>query len=164
MTGPQARIRLLLADHDRRTRALRTALLALLPEGDIEVTAQAATGPQTLALAVAHRPDVVLADLDLPGLDGIRVTEALRTLLPDTRTVLLTDRPHPTALTRALAAGARGYLPKTTPTTDLAATLRTPPPGRCHTHPDLIADAAPTDPHPAPERRRAGPRNHGNRP
>ncbi|MQS12996.1 response regulator transcription factor [Streptomyces kaniharaensis] len=144
MIGPPPRIRLLLADHDRRIRELRTKLLALLPEGDIEVVAQAATGPQALAMAIAHRPDVVVADLDLPGLDGIRVAEALGSLLPNSRAVLVTARADATGLTGALAAGVSAFLPKAVSVTELAAVVRAAPAGRCHVDPGLLGDAIST--------------------
>ncbi|MER7580819.1 response regulator [Kitasatospora sp. NPDC097691] len=141
MTGRPARVRVLLADHDRRIRELRARLIALLPEDDLDVVAQTATGPQTLVTAVEYRPDVVLANLDLPGLDGIRLAEALGTLLPDCRTVLVADHSDATALRDALAAGVTGFLPKAVSAADLAPVLRAPPAGRCHVDRALLADA-----------------------
>ena len=68
-------IRVLLADDEN---LIRTALAALLTiQDDLEVVAQAASGDEALAMARQHRPDVAVLDLQMPGLDGISVTEEL---------------------------------------------------------------------------------------
>ena len=78
--GAAAVIRILLADDEHLIRAALAALLAL--EDDLEVVAQAATGAEALAMARPHRPDVAVLDLQMPGLDGIAVAEALPSELP----------------------------------------------------------------------------------
>ena len=73
----------------------------------------AASGPEALALARREQPDVALLDLQMPGLDGIAVAEQLRTWCPGCASIILTSHGRPGYLKSALAAGVRGFLPKT---------------------------------------------------
>ena len=68
-------IRLLLADDENLIRSALAALLGL--EDDLDVVAEAASGDEALAMALRHRPDVAILDLQMPGPDGIAVAEAL---------------------------------------------------------------------------------------
>ena len=67
-------VRLLLADDEHLIRGALAALLAL--EDDLVVVAEAASGPEALAMARAHEPDVAVLDLQMPGADGVRVATA----------------------------------------------------------------------------------------
>nr|WP_241255745.1 response regulator [Candidatus Protofrankia californiensis] len=116
-------IRLLLADDENLIRYALAALLAM--EDDIEVVAQAASGDEALAMARLHRPDVAVLDLQMPGVDGIAVTDQLRTELPGCASLIVTSHGRPGHLKRALAAGARGFLPKTVSAQVLADVIRT---------------------------------------
>ncbi|MEW5660613.1 response regulator, partial [Streptomyces cinereoruber] len=82
-------------------RGALAALLAL--EDDLVVVAEAATGPEALAMARAHRPDVAVLDLQMPGLDGVMVATALRDELPECRAMIVTSHGRPGHLKRALA-------------------------------------------------------------
>ena len=104
-------IRVLLADDENLIRSALASLLSL--QEDLEVVAQAASGDEALAMARRHRPDVAVLDLQMPGLDGIAVAEALATDLPACASLILTSYGRPGHLKRALAAGVRGFLPKT---------------------------------------------------
>ena len=104
-------IRVLLADDENLIRSALAALLAI--QEDLEVVAQAASGDEALAMARRYRPDVAVLDLQMPGLDGIAVAEALATDLPACASLILTSYGRPGHLKRALAAGVRGFLPKT---------------------------------------------------
>jgi DNA-binding NarL/FixJ family response regulator len=65
---------------------LRAGLVTVLGSGpDIEVVAEAADGPSAVRLAMDHRPDIVLMDVEMPGGDGISATRQIRAALPDTR-------------------------------------------------------------------------------
>lgn len=108
-------------DHD----VVRSGLTVLLSaELGIEVAGQAADGSAALAEAERLRPDVALLDIDLPGLDGITVAAGLAERLPSCRTVMLTALDRPGHLRRALAAGAVGYLLKSTPPAGVADAVR----------------------------------------
>ncbi|MED7948701.1 response regulator transcription factor [Streptomyces sp. BE20] len=134
-----APVRVLLADDEHLIRGALAALLAL--EEDIVVVAQAASGPEALAMAEAHRPDVAVLDLQMPGLDGIEVATRLRTLLPDCRCMIVTGHGRPGYLKRALEVGIRGFLPKTVSAADLAGIIRTVRAGGRYVDPELAADA-----------------------
>ncbi len=92
-------------------------------------------------MAVAHRPDVAVLDLQMPGLDGIEVAAELRRLLPDCRTMIVTGHGRPGYLRRALEVGVRGFLPKTVSAADLAGIIRTVRAGGRYVDPELAADA-----------------------
>ncbi|MFF2717727.1 response regulator [Streptomyces sp. NPDC058011] len=112
---------LVVDDHD----VVRSGLTVLLSaELGIEVAGQAADGSAALAEAERLRPDVALLDIDLPGLDGITVAAGLAERLPSCRTVMLTALDRPGHLRRALAAGAVGYLLKSTPPAGVADAVR----------------------------------------
>jgi DNA-binding NarL/FixJ family response regulator len=103
-------IRVLVADDHGLVRAGLEQLLAAA--SDLELAGSAADGEAAVALAVRERPDVVLMDLSMPGLDGIAATRALAERAPEVRVVILTsfvDRPR---ILAALDAGAVGYLLK----------------------------------------------------
>jgi len=100
-------IRVLLADDENLIRSALASLLAI--QEDVEVVAEAASGDEALAMARRHRPDVAVLDLQMPGLDGIAVAEALVTDLPGCASLILTSYGRPGHLKRALAAGVRGF-------------------------------------------------------
>ena len=134
-----APLRVLLADDEHLIRGAVAALLAL--EDDLVVVAEAASGTEALAMARSHRPDVAVLDLNMPGADGVEVTEALRTELPDCAAMIVTGHGRPGHLKRALAAGARGFLPKTVSAQRLAEIIRTVHAGSRYVDPELAADA-----------------------
>ncbi|OIV38676.1 DNA-binding response regulator [Mangrovactinospora gilvigrisea] len=132
-------IRVLLADDEHLIRTALAALLSL--EDGIEVVAEAASGDEALAMARAHRPDVAVLDLQMPGPDGIAVAAELRGLLPGCRSLILTSHGRPGYLKRALAAGVQGFLPKTVSAEVLARVVRTVHGGGRYVDPELAAEA-----------------------
>lgn len=115
-------IRLLLAEDQAMVRGALVALLEL--EGDLEVVGQVGRGDEIVAAVQAHRPDVALLDIELPGLDGIAAATLLRTAAPATKVLMLTTFGRPGYLRRAMEAGASGFLVKDGPATELAAAIR----------------------------------------
>ncbi|MEQ3553643.1 response regulator transcription factor [Pseudonocardia nematodicida] len=106
-------IAVLLADDDVRYRAtIRTLLDAT---DGFRVPAEAGTGDEAAALAVAHDPDVVLMDVRMPGGDGIRATSAVVGSGCRARVLILTTFDRDEYVYRALRAGAAGFLVKDTP-------------------------------------------------
>jgi two-component system response regulator DesR len=116
-------IRVLIAEDQAMIRAALASLLAL--EDDIEVVAQVERGDAVLDAARKERPDVVLLDIEMPGLDGISVAGLLARELPSTRSLILTTFGRPGYLRRALGEGASGFLHKDAPAEELAAAIRT---------------------------------------
>jgi two-component system, NarL family, response regulator DesR len=132
-------IRMILADDETLIRDAVGALLDL--EDDLEVVARCADGGETVRTALELRPAIVLLDLQMPVLDGIEVTQRLRDELPDCRCLLLTSHGRPGYLKAALAAGAGGFLPKTTPAARLAEAVRLVAAGGRFVDPELAAEA-----------------------
>ncbi len=103
-------ISLVLVDDHTLVRAGIRGLLDLTP--DIRVMGEAGDGPAAVAMAAERRPDVLLLDVQLPGLSGIGVLEALRHRGLQPPTILLTTFDDDEALLRGIRAGARGFLLK----------------------------------------------------
>ncbi|WP_433200489.1 response regulator transcription factor [Dactylosporangium sp. CS-047395] len=132
-------IRVLLADDEELIRVAVAALLGLEP--DLDVVAQAADGRAAVEAARAHRPDVAVVDLRMPALDGIEVAAELARAVPSCAVVILTGQGRPAQLPRALAAGAKGFLPKGSPGGALADVIRRVHAGGRYVDPGLAADA-----------------------
>lgn len=132
-------IRVLLADDENLIRDALASLLGL--EDDIEVIAQAASGREALAAAMKHRPEVALLDLQMPEPDGIAVARQLAVDLPECRCVIVTSHGRPGYLKSALAAGVRGFLPKTVSARTLATVVRAVAEGGRYVDPELAAEA-----------------------
>ncbi|MDA2813267.1 response regulator transcription factor [Nocardiopsis sp. RSe5-2] len=115
-------IRVVLAEDMHMVRGALVSLLQF--EEDIEVVADIDTGDRILPTVLEHRPDVVIIDIDLPGMDGLTAAARLRTEAPGVRTLILTSLGTPGALRRALAAKVGGFLPKDAPPGELAAAVR----------------------------------------
>jgi two-component system, NarL family, response regulator DesR len=115
-------IRVLVAEDQGMVRGALAALLRL--EKDIEVVAETGRGDEVLAAAVAAHPDVVLLDIELPGIDGLTAAAALREALPTSRVMMLTTFGRIGYLRRAIEAGAVGFLLKDAPATELATAIR----------------------------------------
>lgn len=91
---------------------------------DIEVVATGGDGQEAIALAVEHRPDVMLMDIRMPSIDGIEATAQIRLEHPDTQVLMLTTFDDVDLIERSLDAGAVGYLTKDIAATDLASAIR----------------------------------------
>ncbi|MHB2017581.1 MAG: response regulator [Candidatus Xenobia bacterium] len=111
---------LVVDDHDVLRHGIR-AVLAL--EENVSIVGEARSGEQALRMAVELRPDVVVLDLLLPGMNGL---EACRRMMvgADCRIIILTHLYSHDTITRAFEAGCRGFVSKTTASEDLRAALR----------------------------------------
>ena len=132
-------IRVLLADDQALVRGALAALLSLEP--DLEVVAEVGSGDQVVAAVLEHHPDVALVDVEMPGLDGIAATAAVRRASPDTKVLVVTTFGRPGYLHRALRAGASGFLVKDTPAARLADAVRRVHAGLRVVDPDLATDS-----------------------
>ncbi|NUW42086.1 response regulator [Nonomuraea rhodomycinica] len=119
---PEAAVRVVLADDQPLVRAgLRTVI-----DGTAEahVVGEAGTGAQAVRLARELRPDVVLMDIRMPGMDGIEATQMITSGLPGTRVVILTTFDDDDNVYAALRAGASGFLVKDMALDDILTAVR----------------------------------------
>ncbi|HEY3869625.1 MAG TPA: response regulator transcription factor [Actinocrinis sp.] len=114
--------RILLADDQPLVRAGLTMALADLP--DLAVAGEAGSGAEAVRLAAALRPDVVVMDIRMPGMDGIQATGSITASTPDVRVLILTTFDDEDNVYAALRAGASGFLVKDMALTDIIAAIR----------------------------------------
>ena len=114
-------VRVLLADDHALVRAGIRALLEGL-EG-VTVVAEAGNGSEVLELARAHRPDIVLLDISMPGLGGLEASALLKQELQEVRVVMLSMHANEEYVLQALRAGASGYMLKDSATAELELAL-----------------------------------------
>jgi NarL family two-component system response regulator LiaR len=116
------RIRLLITDdHPMMREALLTALSE---EADMEVVGEASNGIEALKLAQESRPDVILMDLLMPGMDGLAAIGRILEADPHARILVVTSLEDEDKVLAAIQAGALGYFPKTAPRTYLLEAIR----------------------------------------
>lgn len=128
------RIRVLVADdHQVVRQGLRTFLEA---QDDIEVVGEAADGAECVALAGSLRPDVVLLDLRMPGVDGVEALRMLRDRNDPARVLVVTSFTGRSTVVPALRAGAAGYVYKDVEPLALAAAIRSVHAGHTLLQPD----------------------------
>lgn len=121
-------MRVLIADDHTMVR--ESLVSVLQADGDVQVVAQAANGVEALEKALRTRPDIVVADLSMPGLNGIEVVRRLRESLPATRVLVLTMHQEDEYVLQAVRAGASGYLVKDSAAAELLAAVRSLHAGR----------------------------------
>ena len=107
--GSSAPMRVMLVDDHA---LVRSAVRQAIDAHDVELVGEAGSAEDAFALALAVRPDVMLLDIDLPGMNGIQMLEELSPRLPDTKIVMLTVSDSERDMIEALARGAAGYLTK----------------------------------------------------
>lgn len=115
-------LRIVLAEDQAMVRDAFAALLELEP--DIDVVATASDGDQALAAVAAHRPDVLLTDIEMPGGSGLDVAAELRRRGDATKILIVTTFGRSGYLRRALDAGVAGYVLKDAPLDQLVSALR----------------------------------------
>jgi len=128
-------IRVVIADDQELVRAGFRMLLDV--EEDIEVVGEAADGAEAVALARGQRPDVVLMDINMPGMDGIRATEAIAHQYRDVHVIMLTMYDDEEYVLHAIRAGARSYLVKNSKPDELLRAIHVAAEGGATIDPDL---------------------------
>lgn len=114
-------MRLLLVDDYRFIRGFVRTLLGSIPGA--EVVGEASSGEQAVALARELRPDLVLMDISLEGMNGLLATEIIHRELPEVRVLIVSRHLEAEYVLRAFCAGAHGYLPKSAIATELRLAL-----------------------------------------
>jgi DNA-binding NarL/FixJ family response regulator len=116
------KLKIMLVDDHYLVRMGLASIIALEP--DMAVCAEASTGEQAVALFQAHRPDVTLMDLRLPGMSGSETTHAIRAEFPDARVIILSTYVSDEEIYGALQAGAMAYLVKSVQRQELTHAIR----------------------------------------
>jgi NarL family two-component system response regulator LiaR len=116
------RVRVLIVDDHEMVRSGLAAFLRVTR--DLELVGEAANGEDAIRLCQALRPDVVLMDMVMPGMDGATATREIRQRCPETRVIALTTFPEENLVHQALQAGALSYLMKNIGAAELSAAIR----------------------------------------
>ncbi len=135
MTATES-IRVLLVDDHRVVRSGLSAFLMAFE--DLELVGEADSGETAILICNKVKPDVVLMDLVMPGMDGAEATQAIRENCPDIQVIALTSFKEEELVQRALKAGAIGYLLKNVTADELAEAIRAAKAGQ----PTLAPEAA----------------------
>ena len=140
MSREAARIRILTVDDHPLVRRGIAGLVT--GESDMTLIAEAANGREAIQQFRAHRPDVTLMDLQMPEMSGLDAIIAIRGEFPDARIIVLTTYAGDVQALRALKAGARGYLLKSTLHTDLLEKIRAVHAGKKSLSPEVSSQLA----------------------
>jgi DNA-binding NarL/FixJ family response regulator len=131
---------IMLVDDHYLVRVGLASVIAL--EADMTVCAEASTGEQAIGLFRARRPTVTLMDLRLPGMSGLKTTEAIRAEFPDARIIVLSTYVSDEEIYAALQAGAMAYLVKSVGREELTQAIRKAAAGRRHIPAELATRLA----------------------
>ncbi|NES82584.1 MAG: response regulator transcription factor, partial [Moorea sp. SIO2B7] len=115
-------IRILLVDD--QTLICEVLKIRLEAESDFQVVGQAKNGHIAIEQVEALHPDIVLIDIEMPGIDGLSATQIIRDRFPETEVIILSMHNDKTYLDKALQAGAKGYLIKDCHVEELASAIR----------------------------------------
>ena len=127
---------LIVDDH----KLVREGLKAVFDQGDeVQVVGEAGSGDEALELVDKVKPDVVLMDISMPGMNGIQATKLIRERHPDAKIVMLTMLDQEGYVYEAVKAGATGYMLKNTSSDDLVHAIQTVFEGKALLHPDATA-------------------------
>jgi DNA-binding NarL/FixJ family response regulator len=140
MTSAPKPIRIALVDDHPILRQGIAALISDQP--DLLLVGQASNGLEAIEQFRLHRPDVMLMDLQMPGMNGIDAMSAIRGEFPDARFVVLTTYTGDVQIVRALKAGARAYLLKSLLHRELLETIRSVHAGNKRIPPEIAAELA----------------------
>lgn len=127
---------LLIDDHALFREGVRSILRYY---DDVEVVGEAASGAEAIAQVGTLRPDIVVMDIAMPGMNGVEATRVIREQYPDTRVLILSQYDDPNYVTAAVKSGASGYMLKQAAGADLVTALRSIARGEVFLHPAVSA-------------------------
>ena len=131
------RIRILLVDDQPLFREGLRTLLSV--QTDFEIVGEASNGEEAIRMVQIHHPSIVLMDLQMPLLDGVKATRRLKAEQPDCRVIVLTTFDDDDNVFEGLRAGAVGYLLKDAPSEKLAEAIRLAARGESFLQPSVAA-------------------------
>jgi DNA-binding NarL/FixJ family response regulator len=102
-------IRVVVADDHE---VVRRGLGCLFTDSEVNIVGEAANGEEAIEQTRQHKPDVVVLDIRMPGMDGLDTLEKIKTEIPETRVVMMSTYDNPTYVARAVALGASDYVLK----------------------------------------------------
>jgi DNA-binding NarL/FixJ family response regulator len=137
---PDGPIRVLLVDDHAMVRRGMRDFLGL--HDDIEIVGEAGDGAEAIERALELRPDIVVMDLMMPGLDGIEATSRIKAARPDIEIIALTSFIEEARVVAAIEAGASGFLLKDAEADELAAAIRAAAAGEVHLDPAVASIVA----------------------
>lgn len=127
---------LIVDDHN----LVREGLKAVFDQGDeVDIVGEAGSGEEALEMVDKVKPDVILMDISMPGMNGIQATKLIREKHPEARIVMLTMLDQEGYVYEAVKAGATGYMLKNTSSDDLVHAIQTVYEGKALLHPDATA-------------------------
>lgn len=138
--APASPIRVLIVDDHPILREGVAAIIEL--QDDMVVAGNAANGTEAITQFAALRPDVVLMDLQMPGMSGLEAVEAIRAGCPDARVIILTTYTGDAKALAAMRAGASGFLLKSSLRRELLGAIRAVFHGQRHVHAEVAQDIA----------------------
>jgi DNA-binding NarL/FixJ family response regulator len=119
---------------------VREGLKAVFDQGkDIDVVGEAGSGEEAIDMVDSVKPDVILMDISMPGMNGIQATRLIREKNPEAKVVILTMLDQEGYVYEAIKAGATGYMLKSTSSDDLVNAIQTVHEGKALLHPDATA-------------------------
>ena len=131
----ESTIRIVIADDHTVVREGLRAVLG--SESDMEVVGEAATGKEVVEWAAELQPDIILMDIQMPGINGIEATRRILDVNPDVGVVVLTMFEDDDSVFSAMRAGARGYVLKGAPPSEILKVLRAVAGGEAHFGPEI---------------------------
>ncbi|MEV5675756.1 MULTISPECIES: response regulator transcription factor [unclassified Streptomyces] len=132
-----------LADDEALLRRALASLLTL--EGEITVLAEAQDGESAVRATLRHRPDVLVIDLEMPGLDGLGAVAEIRRVRPEQVILMVTRHARPGVLRKALKLGVQGFVSKSAEPAHITEVINTLHEGRRWIDPDVSARAVVDD-------------------
>ncbi|MEE1792155.1 response regulator transcription factor [Streptomyces sp. BE308] len=132
-----------LADDEALLRRALASLLTL--EGEITVLAEAQDGESAVRATLRHRPDVLVIDLEMPGLDGLGAVAEIRRVRPEQVILMVTRHARPGVLRKALKLGVQGFVSKSAEPAHITEVINTLHQGRRWIDPDVSARAVVDD-------------------
>jgi DNA-binding NarL/FixJ family response regulator len=134
-----AKLRILLAeDHKVMREGLR---MVVNREANMEVVGEADNGLSAITLANELRPDVVVMDVSMPGINGLQASETLKRTLPDTKVLILTRHADSSYVQQLLRSGAKGYVLKQSAAEELVRAIRRVAAGQTYLDPAITEQA-----------------------